>query len=69
MSKADEIKIRYGAILGEAKLAEKIAALTGHNRATVFRWFGSDFPRYTVVILEFMERVDKEEWPDSARFL
>lgn len=62
-----EIRNRFAAIYGEEKLAEKIAELTGANRATIFRWFESGFPDAIILILEFLERTPKVYWPLQAR--
>ena len=61
------IRNRFAAIYGEEKLAEKVAELTGANRATVFRWFESGCPDAIVLILEFLEKTPREYWPQHAR--
>ncbi len=61
-----QIRARFAAIYGEERLAEKIAALTGAGRASVFRWFDSGFPPIVVLLLEFLECTPREYWPPRA---
>jgi len=56
----EQIRRRYAALLGENRLAEKIAAIAGTTRATVFRWFDGGFPDYSATILELLETIDRE---------
>ncbi len=64
MNKKEQIRRKFAALLGERKLAEKIAAATGSSRAAVFRWFDTGFPENAVIILEFMEITARDKWPE-----
>jgi len=59
----EQLKSRYGVLLDEAKLADKIAAINGVSRSRVFEWYRRGFPISAVVILEFMEKTDPKNWP------
>lgn len=63
MIENEHIRRRFAALLGERKLAEKIAVVTGSSRAAVFRWFDTGFPENAVIILEFMEITPVSMWP------
>jgi hypothetical protein len=63
----DQIRKRFEAIYGEAKLAEKLCLLTGSSRATVFRWLESGFPEIVLLLLEFLEKTPRENWPLKAQ--
>ena len=64
---AAQIRKRFEALFGDEKLAEKLAMLTGTNRATVFRWYERGFPEMAILTLELLERCPADEWPERAK--
>lgn len=68
VEKRSDIADRFAAILGEAKLAEKIGVLFGVGRRTYYKWEQAlEYPAYAVNMLELLERLPRDQWPARLR--
>jgi hypothetical protein len=63
---AKETRERFEAILGARRGADRISLAVGVSRTGVFLWFEKGFPEYAHAILEWLENVPQEYWPERA---
>jgi len=64
---AERTKARFARLFGDYKLAEKLSALAGWSRPTVFRYMENGFPADAILIADLLERLDEKDWPPSAK--
>lgn len=60
---------RFEMILGERGARAKVSRILGYSREHVGKVFNGHLPMPDtwVVVLEFLEKVPPDEWPDSVK--
>jgi hypothetical protein len=64
MTEKEQIRRRFAALLGERKLAEKLAYICDVQRSIFFVWMERGFPGYAIAILELLEAMPRDMWPE-----
>lgn len=63
----DEFRERCTALLGGAKLGERVALAFGLSRNSAFLAFRNGPQKQSEIILKFLEVAPQEYWPEEAK--